>query len=104
MDQEKILNLDPIIHTPTRLAILSVLISSVKATFTFLKDSIGITDGNLSTHLSKLEASGYITIKKQFKDKKPQTVCSITKKGREAFENYVDQLEQIVQMQKKINK
>jgi len=104
MDQEKILKLDPIIHTPTRLAILSVLVSSLKAEFTFLKDSIGTTDGNLSTHLSKLETSGYITIKKQFKGKKPQTICSITKKGREAFENYIDKLEQIVKMQKRANK
>lgn len=104
MDQDKILTLDPIIHTPTRLAILSVLVSSLKADFTFLKDSIGITDGNLSTHLSKLETSGYITIKKQFKGKKPQTICSITKKGREAFENYIDKLEQIVKMQKRVNK
>ncbi len=102
MDHEKILKLDPIIHSPTRLAILSVLISVENANFTFLKESIKTTDGNLSTHLSKLEESGYITIKKMFKGKKPQTTCTITLKGREAFENYLDQLEMIVQMQRKI--
>lgn len=100
MDQNKIFQLDPIIHAPTRLAILSILITVENANFTFLKESIGVTDGNLSTHLTKLESSGIITIEKTFKGKKPQTICAITNKGREAFKNYLDQLEQIVQSQK----
>lgn len=100
MDQNQILRLDPIIHAPTRLAILSILITVKNANFTFLKDSIGVTDGNLSTHLTKLESAGIITIEKTFKGKKPQTNCAITDKGREAFKNYLDQLEQIVQSQK----
>lgn len=100
MKHEKILQLDPIIHAPTRLAILSILITVENANFTFLKESTGTTDGNLSTHLTKLEESGYINIEKMFKGKKPQTTCAITKKGRTAFEKYLEQLEQIVQMQK----
>ncbi len=100
MDQNQILQLDPIIHAPTRLAILSILITIENANFTFLKDSIGVTDGNLSTHLTKLESAGIITIEKTFKGKKPQTICAITDKGRDAFKNYLDQLEQIVQSQK----
>ncbi len=100
MKHEKILNLDPIIHAPTRLAILSILMTVENANFTFLKESTATTDGNLSTHLTKLEESGYITIEKNFVGKKPQTICAITKKGRAAFEKYLDQLEQIVQMQK----
>jgi DNA-binding MarR family transcriptional regulator len=96
MDLEKILHLDPIIHAPTRLAVLSILIAAESANFTFLKESTATTDGNLSTHLTKLETSGYITIKKIFKGKKPQTICAITKKGRKAFNAYLEQLEQII--------
>lgn len=100
MKHDKIMNLDPIIHAPTRLAILSILITVDNANFTFLKESTGTTDGNLSTHLTKLEESGYVSIEKKFVGKKPQTTCAITKKGRTAFEKYLEQLEQIVQKQK----
>ena len=100
MSYKKILQLDPIIHAPTRLAILSILITVESANFTFLKESTGTTDGNLSTHLTKLEENGYIIIKKTFKGKKPQTNCTITKKGRVAYSNYLTQLERIVREQK----
>ena len=100
MDHEKILKLDPIIHAPTRLAILSILITVENANFSFLKDTIGTTDGNLSSHLSKLEANGFVTIQKTFKGKKPQTICAITEIGRIAYLKYLEQLEQIIQMQK----
>jgi len=100
MDQKQILKLDPIIHAPTRLAILSILITVENANFTFLKESIGTSDGNLSTHLTKLETNNLIKIQKTFKGKKPQTICAITGKGRKAFTKYLEQLEQIVQMQK----
>ena len=100
MDQKQILKLDPIIHAPTRLAILSILITVENANFTFLKESIGTSDGNLSTHLTKLETHNLIKIQKTFKGKKPQTICAITGKGRKSFTEYLEQLEQIVQMQK----
>jgi len=100
MNHEKIRQLDQVIHAPIRLAILSILITVDNASFTFLKESTGTTDGNLSTHLTKLEESGYISIEKKFVGKKPQTTCAITKKGRTAFEKYLEQLEQIVQKQK----
>jgi DNA-binding PadR family transcriptional regulator len=100
MDREQIPKLDPIIHAPARLAILSILITVENAVFTFLKESIGTSDGNLSTHLTKLEDSGYITIKKTFKGKKPQTICAITEKGRKAFYNYLEQLERIISLKK----
>ncbi len=103
MSHEKILQLDQVIHAPTRLAILSILITVENANFTFLKESIGTSDGNLSTHLTKLEEAGYIKIKKTFQGKKPQTICAITAKGRKAFQAYLDQLDQIVQMQKNLN-
>jgi DNA-binding transcriptional ArsR family regulator len=100
MKYEKILQLDPIIHAPTRLAILSILISVENAKFTFLKESIETTDGNLSTHLTKLENSGLVKIRKTFKGKKPQTICAITETGKKRFKNYLDQLEQFIQIQK----
>jgi DNA-binding transcriptional ArsR family regulator len=100
MNPDKILQLDPVIHAPARLAILSILVAVENADFKFLKESTGATDGNLSTHLSKLEASGYITIEKSFNGKKPQTRCAMTPAGRQAFLNYFEQLEQIVQNQK----
>ena len=100
MNHDKIMQLDPIIHAPTRLAIMSVLISVENANFKFLKDSIGTTDGNLSTHLTKLENTDYITIEKTYLGKKPLTICTITDQGRTAFNRYLDQLEQIVTMQK----
>ena len=98
MDHQEILKLDAMIHAPIRLAILSVLISVENANFTFLKESTGTTDGNLSTHLTKLEEAGYIHIEKKFVGKKPQTSCFITENGRNAFMDYLNQMEQIVNM------
>ena len=100
MQHDKILKLDPVIHAPTRLAILSVLIGVESSTFAYLKEATNTTDGNLSTHLTRLETAGYITIEKTFVGKKPQTNCTITAVGRQAFENYLTQLEQIVKLQK----
>lgn len=102
MSHEQILKLDPLIHVPTRLAILSILATVKNANFTFLKDALGTTDGNLSTHLTKLETNGFITIQKSFKGKKPQTICAITEKGRKAFIKYLEQLDQIIRIQKNI--
>lgn len=100
MSPEQILNIDPLIHAPIRLAVLSVLVSVQNANFSFLKESTHTTDGNLSTHLTKLEAAGYIKIEKTFKGKKPQTICSITDVGRAAFAKYLDNLEKIIKKQK----
>ena len=101
MDHAKFLKLDSVIHAPIRLAVLSILITVENAQFTFLKEATGATDGNLSTHLAKLEDHGFITIRKTFAGKKPQTLCVITEKGRQAFVRYLEQLEQIVRPPKK---
>jgi DNA-binding transcriptional ArsR family regulator len=101
MSQEKILDIDPMIHAPIRLAILSILITVQNTSFSFLKDSINASDGNLSTHLTKLDEAGYVHVDKQFKEKKPLTLYSITDKGRDAFNRYIDNLEKIVKAQKK---
>ena len=104
MDLEKLLHLDAVIHAPMRLAILSILITVENAQFTFLKESTGATDGNLSTHLAKLEGHGFIAIRKTFAGKKPQTLCAITEKGRAAFTEYLEQLEHIVKAPQKQGK
>jgi len=93
MTAEKFESLDPVIHSQVRLAVLSVLISARRADFNYLKNAIGTTDGNLSTHLAKLEEAGYIRVKKSFQGKKPLTTCSLTEKGKTAFSGYVKALE-----------
>lgn len=100
MGHEEILELNPIIHAPIRLAIMSVLITTEEADFTYLKEVTKTTDGNLSTHLSKLENNELISIKKSFKDKKPHTACSITVEGRKAFIQYLEQMERIIGIKK----
>ena len=101
MSREHILELDPLIHAPVRLAVLSILVGVEDADFVFLRESVGTTDGNLSTHLAKLEEAGYVRIRKAFVGKKPHTTCAITKRGRRAFLAYLEQLERIVASQKK---
>ena len=84
--------LDPLLHSELRLAIMSLLISVNKAEFTYLKENTNATAGNLSVQITKLEEAGYITIEKKFKGKMPQTQCTITQKGINAFEQYVKDL------------
>jgi len=100
MSHEKLADLDPIIHSRSRLAVLSILISVDEASFNYLKKTIRITDGNLSVSLSKLEEVGYISISKTFKRKKPLTTCKITDKGRKAFSGYVKDLETYIDFSK----
>jgi DNA-binding transcriptional ArsR family regulator len=85
-------DLDPILHSQLRLAVVSLLVSVKEAEFTFLKEKTSSTAGNLSVQLQKLREVGYIDITKQFKDNYPQTLCRITKKGIKAFEDYVKNL------------
>ena len=85
--------LDPVIHSQVRLAVLSVLASVRQADFNFLKKTTETTDGNLSTHLAKLEEAKYIRVKKYFVGKKPRTTCAMTEKGRAAFSQYLKALE-----------
>lgn len=100
MPPDKFAPLDPVIHSQIRLAVLSILLSAEKAEFNYLKKTIGTSDGNLSTHLSKLEEAGYVAVKKSFKGKKPLTTCSLTKKGRDAFSRYLKVLEEYIHTEK----
>lgn len=86
-------DLDPILHSQLRLAVVSLLISVKEAEFTFLKEKTNATAGNLSVQIQKLKDAGYIDVTKQFKDNYPQTICRITKQGIKAFEDYVVSLQ-----------
>ena len=85
--------LDPVLHSQLRLAVVSLLIGVKEAEFTFLRDKTGATAGNLSVQLQKLREAGYIDIIKQFKDNYPQTICKITIAGIKAFDQYVKNLQ-----------
>lgn len=85
--------LDPILHSQLRLAVMSLLISVKEAEFTFLKEKTNATAGNLSVQIQKLKEAGYIEVIKQFKDNYPQTICKITVTGINAFEEYVKNLQ-----------
>ena len=85
--------LDPVLHSQLRLAVVSLLLSVKEAEFTFIREKTGSTAGNLSVQLQKLKDAGYIDIVKQFKDNYPQTICKMTKSGISAFETYVKNLQ-----------
>ena len=85
--------LDPILHSQLRLAVMSLLISVREAEFTFIREKTNSTAGNLSVQIQKLKDAGYIDVIKQFKDNYPQTICKITRPGIKAFEEYVTNLQ-----------
>lgn len=93
--------LDPILHSQLRLAIMSLLISVKQAEFTFIKEKTNATAGNLSVQVQKLKDVGYIEVIKEFKDNYPNTTCKITKQGIDAFEDYVKTLQEYLQMGQK---
>ena len=84
--------LDPLLHSQLRLAVISILMSVDEADFVYLKEKTEATAGNLSVQIDKLSNAGYIQVKKEFVGKKTRTSCRITEQGREAFEKYVDAL------------
>ena len=89
-------DLDPLLHSQLRLAVMSLLLSLESAEFTFIKEKTNSTAGNLSVQLEKLSEAGYIAVDKSFKGKKPVTTCRITKKGIKAFDEYVTTLKQYI--------
>ncbi len=88
--------LDDIIHSRIRLAIMAMLASLERAEFTFLRGQIKATDGNLGMHLKKLEDAGYLSVHKRFVDRKPMTDYALTRKGRQMFSLYLKRLEDLV--------
>ena len=93
--------LDPILHSQLRLAIVSLLISFKDAEFTYLKEKTNATAGNLSVQINKLKEVGYIDVVKQFKDNYPQTTCKITEKGIHAFNEYAGNLQSYLSANRK---
>ncbi len=83
-----LLEVDRVVHEPARLAILTVLASAEEVQFKFLEEALGLTRGNLSSHVSKLEEAGYLTVTKAFEEKVPVTSYRITARGRKALESY----------------
>jgi DNA-binding transcriptional ArsR family regulator len=81
-------SLDRVIHEPARLMIMTILFAVEEADFVYLQRQCGLTQGNLSSHLSKLATAGYLTMTKSFKGKYPLTICKLTRPGRQAFQNY----------------
>jgi DNA-binding MarR family transcriptional regulator len=89
--------LDSVLHSRIRLAITSVLVSCEKAEFTYLRDMVHATDGNINTHLKKLEEASYVSVEKKFVDRKPITYYQLTTKGMAAFKKYIDILETFIE-------
>jgi len=87
---------DRIVHEPARLKILAYLSVVKSADFVFLLSRTGLTYGNLSSHMSKLEEAGYIEVQKEIKDKRPHTMLSLTEQGRAAFEDYRQEMLQLL--------
>ncbi len=100
MNTEPFLNLDRLIHEKGRLAMMSLLAASTEVSFTELRDTLSMTDGNLTTHIRTLQEAGYVAVTKSFQNNRPLTTCTLTPKGRAAFSAYIDLLEQIVRQSK----
>lgn len=88
--------LNPLLHSELRLAVMSILIGVESADFVFLRTETGATAGNLSVQLDKLAKAGYIEIEKSFQGRKPRTLCRITDAGRDAFAQYVEALQSYI--------
>ncbi len=91
-----LLDIDHVVHAPARLIVLTYLYVVESTNFVFLKNMTGLTWGNLSAHLSKLEEAGYVTIEKEFKGKKPHTMIRLTDRGRSAFRQYRQGMQKVL--------
>ena len=100
MNTEPFLNLDRLIHEKGRLAMMSLMAASTDLSFTEIRDTLSMTDGNLTTHIRTLQEAGYVAVTKSFQNNRPLTTCTLTPKGRAAFAAYIDLLEQIVRQSK----
>lgn len=100
MNPEPFLQLDRVIHEKGRLAIMSLLAASPQLSFTELRDTLGMTDGNITAHIRTLHEAGYIAVTKAFQGGRQMTSYAMTAEGRTAFTAYINLLEQIVQQTK----
>lgn len=88
---------DPLLHQPVRSRLVSLLISNEELTFAVIKKTLELSDGNLSTHISKLEEQEYVQVEKYFEAKRPKTVVKITQKGKQSFKNYIAELQKFIE-------
>ena len=100
MNLQAFLQLDRVIHEKGRLAIMSMLAAAPELSFTEMRDTLKMTDGNLTTHIRTLQEAGYLSVTKSFQNNRPLTTCSLTSAGKKAFTNYINLLEQIIQQTK----
>jgi len=100
VNPEPFLQLDRVIHEKGRLAIMSLLAAAPQLAFTELRDTLNMTDGNITAHLRTLQESGYVAVTKSYQGGRPLTTFALTAAGRKAFATYIDLLEQIVQQSK----
>ncbi len=94
---QQLATLDRVIHEPARLMVMTVLYAVPEADFLYLQRECGLTHGNLSSHLARLEETGYVLSEKTFKGKYPLTICRLSRKGREAFESYAKKMRVVAQ-------
>jgi len=104
LNPKKVFDVDRLIHEPARLLIVTILSAVESADFLYLQRETGLTKGNLSSHLSKLEAAGYVEIRKTYRGKIPLTVCKLSESGQAAFSDYRDQLKYIVDNTEDVSK
>ena len=97
MNPEPFLQLDRVIHEKGRLTIMSLLAASPELSFTEMRDTLSMTDGNLTSHVRTLQEAGYLSVSKSYQGNRPLTTCSLTAAGKKAFTSYINLLEQIVQ-------
>jgi DNA-binding MarR family transcriptional regulator len=102
LNPEPFLQLDRVIHEKGRLPIMSLLAASATLSFTEIRDTLKMTDGNLAVHLRTLQEAGYVAIAKSFHERRPLTTCMLTEAGREAFGAYINLLDQIVRQAKQV--
>lgn len=100
MNPETFLQLDRVIHERGRMAIMSLLAASPELSFTELRDTLAMTDGNLTTHVRTLQEAGYVSVAKSYQNNRPLTTCALTAQGKKAFTNYINLLAQIVEQNK----
>ncbi|MEO5802536.1 MAG: transcriptional regulator [Verrucomicrobiota bacterium] len=102
MNPEPFLQIDRVIHEKGRMGIMSLLAASPELSFTEMRETLEMTDGNLTSHIRTLQEAGYVSIAKTYQNNRPLTTCSLTAAGRKAFATYIDLLDQIVRQTKPV--
>ena len=102
MNLENFQKLDRIIHEKARMGIMSLLAASPQLSFTEIRDTLEMTDGNLSVQIRTLQQAGYVAVTKSVEDRRPRTTCALTSRGRRAFRDYIDTLAEIVRQSRSV--